>query len=640
MSAGNPRTAFRLTADDVYPSAAILSAQVSPDGARIGYLYQALKEVTVENEETRTRALADLHLVPIEGGPAQPVFGHAEAITAVAWRPGSASTLAVYRAAAPSLTIHELGNPAGRVIFRQKLHLPRLDRGDDDLSGLRWSPDGSRLLVAIREETEVHLIELAADGGRWRRLLTTPGVPVSWDWSPDGARIVTLVSRLESTTADLLLIDVATGESRSLGEERHLQYRMPLARWTPTGGLIVRSNRSGWSKLWAVDPESGSARPISDGECDEGAFQIAADGRIVASSTRAQAGLGVDLWLFDESGSTPPRRLTDHTGVNAPLGWAGEDRIVYWHAGGQGELDLWVHALADASRAPRTATTPLALTAKVRPPAEIVIPTATGALTGLLHRPAGAVEGDRFPGVIWVHGGPASTVRPTWSAMAGFCSLLANEGFIVLNVNYRGSTGHGVEHMNAVAGEGVGKHDLADVIAAAEYLRASPEVDAARGVGIAGRSWGGYLTLLALTTAPEVFSCGFAGAAVSDWAIQQAETDVRSYDYWLLGGWAYERPELVAARSPITHVEHLRVPLLVTHGEADPNVPPGQMRTFVERALAAGKNVEAHWYPHEVHVHQIRRSQQDELDRMARFFRRWLQAWDFVDNPSRGQISY
>lgn len=224
--------------------------------------------------------------------------------------------------------------------------------------------------------------------------------------------------------------------------------------------------------------------------------------------------------------------------------------------------------------------------------------------------------------------------------MAGFCTLLANEGFIVLNVNYRGSTAHGVDHMNAISGDGVGKHDLADLIAGADYLRSHAEVDAARGIGIAGRSWGGYLTLMGLTTAPDVFSCGFAGAAIGDWAVQQAEGDVRYYDYWLLGGWAYDRPDLVAERSPITHVDALRAPLLVTHGEADTNVPPGQMRTFVERARCSGKTVDAHFYPHEGHILQIRRNQQDELDRMVRFFRRWLSPWNFVDNPSGNQVTY
>jgi dipeptidyl aminopeptidase/acylaminoacyl peptidase len=639
MSAGHSPAAVRLTAADVYPSAGILGARVSPDGSQIGLVYRSFREVSLDGEELRTRALADLQLIPADGGPARPVFGSGETITSVAWSPLSASTLAVYRDEAPSLTIHELGDPAGRVIFRQTLHRPGLEHGDDDLGEPRWSPDGSRLLVAVREEREAHLIELAADGGRWRRLLTTPGAPVSWDWSPDGARIVALVSRQEATTADLLVIDVASGERRLLGEERHLQYREPVARWSPSGGLVVRSNRSGWSKLWAVDPESGAARPISEGAWDEGAFQIAADGRIVATSNREQDGLGNDLWLFDETGATGPQRLTRHPGVNAPIGWAGDDRIVYWHADGRGESDLWVQSCSGATRTQMTATAPLATMAKIRAPEEIVISTEAGPLTGLLHRPAGAAEGERFPGVVWVHGGPASAVRPVWSAGAGFCHLLANEGFLVLNVNFRGSTEHGVDHMNAVSGEGVGANDLADVTAAGEYLRGLTEIDAARGVGIAGRSWGGYLTLMALTTAPDVFACGFAGAAVSDWAIQQAEGDVRYYDYWLLGGWAYNRPDLVAARSPITHVEGLRAPLLVTHGEADPNVPPGQMRTFVERALAAGKQVDAHWYPHEGHVLALRDNQQDELERMVRFFRRWLHPWDFVDNPSGGQVT-
>ena len=107
--------------------------------------------------------------------------------------------------------------------------------------------------------------------------------------------------------------------------------------------------------------------------------------------------------------------------------------------------------------------------------------------------------------------------------------------------NFRGSTGFGLAHMDAVFGDGCGVADLADCEAAARHLLATcgAELDASRGCAIAGHSWGGFVVLRALTSSlpasalngleggPPLFSCGIASAAISDWFAQQRHTEVR-----------------------------------------------------------------------------------------------------------------
>ena len=224
---------------------------------------------------------------------------------------------------------------------------------------------------------------------------------------------------------------------------------------------------------------------------------------------------------------------------------------------------------------------------KLRPPEEVVLTGAEGQrVHALVYLPAGHQEGQRHPPIVWVRGGPTGFSRFDYAPLL---SWLANEGFLVVTPNYRGSTGHGVAFMEAVAGEGLGQNDLADVLAAAEYSRTHPNADPRRGVGVGGRSWGGYLTLMAVTRAPEVFSCAVAGAAISDWAVQQAQTETRAYDRWLVGGWLYEQEARARDRSPVTHAGRITAPLLVYHGEADLNVPFAQIGPFVERARQAGR---------------------------------------------------
>ena len=96
--------------------------------------------------------------------------------------------------------------------------------------------------------------------------------------------------------------------------------------------------------------------------------------------------------------------------------------------------------------------------------------------------------------------------------------------------NFRGSTGFGLAHMDAALGDGCGVVDLADCVACARHVAALDGVDAARGVAVAGHSWGGYLALRALTDARarDAFSCGVSCAGISDWFVQQRHTEVRA----------------------------------------------------------------------------------------------------------------
>ncbi|HEX2324657.1 MAG TPA: prolyl oligopeptidase family serine peptidase, partial [Chloroflexota bacterium] len=461
----------------------------------------------------------------------------------------------------------------------------------------------------------------------------------------------------------------------------------PLAAWSPDPAgpprLVFRSNRSGWAKLWTatfrdLEGERSSARqagaeglgegedqegqaasgfevqPLTAGAWDDYAFRLAPDGqRVVFASRAEQDGSADDLWTVPLSGG-PPTRLTNQGGVNVPYGWAPDGRVLYWHSSPTEPGDLWAISTeppaltgpgapsaasegAGAGGARRlTWSAPAEVERKLRPPEEAVLTGAEGQrVHALVYLPAGHQEGQRHPPIVWVRGGPTGFSRFDYAPLL---SWLANEGFLVVTPNYRGSTGHGVEFMAAVAGEGLGQNDLADVLAAAEYARGHPCADPQRGVGVGGRSWGGYLTLMAVTRAPEVFSCAVAGAAISDWTVQQAQTETRAYDRWLVGGWLYEQEARARDRSPVTHAGQITAPLLVYHGEADLNVPFAQIGPFVERARQAGAAVELVTYPLEGHGNALPQNQRDVLEKTRAFFRRHLQPWNFRDNPTAGQV--
>jgi dipeptidyl aminopeptidase/acylaminoacyl peptidase len=442
---------------------------------------------------------------------------------------------------------------------------------------------------------------------------------------------------------DVRLLDLKSGRDCLLAREDHFEYQKPVAAWAQRGkSIITRSNSSGWSKLWVIDPGNGSAQQLTTGEWDDYAFRLAPDGqRIVFASRAEQQSSSDDLWLCSIEGDDEgkqPRRLTDQRGINVPLAWLRDNRVYYWHSSPTEPGDLWVVSAKGGAPTQLTWSAPLDLERKLREPEEVMIQGDDGTrIPALMYLPVYYQKDERYPAIVWIHGGPTAVSRYTFAPTHNW---LANQGYVVIVPNYRGSIGYGVEYMLGVSGDGLGKNDLKDVLSAATYVRTRPEVDLSRGIGVGGRSWGGYLTLMAVTQAPEMFSCAVAGAAIADWRIQQSQTEVRYYDRWLVGGWVYEQAERAWDRSPISSAERVKTPLLVYHGEEDRDVPFAQIGPFVEEARRTGTTVEYVTYPAEGHSNRLPNNQEDVLTRTADFFHRYLHPWNLRDNPAANQTPY
>lgn len=628
----------QLSVHDVHPRQAISGWQLSPDGGQFAFVHRRdeLAEEVIAHGQRRIKvtSLADLCLLPSDGGYPRPLTSSGDFSTPAVWSPDG-QWLAFARAG--ELQVMPATGGEGRALYRGPLFQPPLyDPGDAALGLPRWSPAGNAILFATREghRTTLHLV--SNDGRLQREILAVEGTIVSWDWSPDGRRVVVVTRGEDGWTGDVRVLDVETGAARVLCTEEHYEYRKPVAAWAPDESrIVIRSNRSGWAKLWLASPESVEQQPLTQGDWDDYAFRFSPDGAQIVYACRAeQGGSGDDLWILSLAGGTP-RRLTEHDGINAPVAWSPAGRIFYWHSSPTEPGDLWSVEASGGEPRRLTWSAPLGLSGKLRAPEEVVITNDDGTnIPALIYLPARHREGQRYPAIVWVHGGPTGVSRRDF---APHNNWLANQGYVVLVPNFRGSVGYGVPHMAAVSGDGVGKHDLGDVLATGQYAKTLPYVDLARGVGIGGRSWGGYLTLMAATKAPNAFSCAVAGAAISDWRIQQAQTEVRGYDHWLVGGWVYEHPDRVHDRSPVNFAGQIAAPLLVYHGEEDHDVPYPQIVQFVEQARRAGAALDWVSYPAEGHGNRKRENRQDVLDRTARFFRRHLHPWDFRENPSGGQ---
>jgi dienelactone hydrolase len=205
---------------------------------------------------------------------------------------------------------------------------------------------------------------------------------------------------------------------------------------------------------------------------------------------------------------------------------------------------------------------------------------------GFLAAPAGTGP---HPTVMLVHGGPHHHDADSFSPEV---QAWVDHGWAVALVNYRGSTGYGKAWQDVLEGD-PGRPEVEDVVAGRDDLIARGVADPDR-VVIAGASWGGYLTLQAIGTVPDGWRAALAVVPVADYVSAYADEaeGLQALDRTLFGGSPEEKPELFAERSPITHADQVKVPVLLMVGENDTRCPLPQVLNYADRLTELGKEFE------------------------------------------------
>jgi dipeptidyl-peptidase-4 len=222
-----------------------------------------------------------------------------------------------------------------------------------------------------------------------------------------------------------------------------------------------------------------------------------------------------------------------------------------------------------------------------------------------LLKPADFDPGRRYPVVVSIYGGPhGQTVTNSFTSTSAFEHLLASRGFLVWSLDNRGMAARGTAFESAVHRD-LGRVELEDQLAGIEHLKSLPYVDAAR-IGITGGSYGGYMTLYALTRAPGVFRSGVAISSVTDWTLYDSIYTERYM------GSPEGNPEGYASSSPLKKAAQLDADLLLIHGSADDNVHLSNTLAFVAELIKAGKPYSLLVHPRQMHGFRSRE------DRVAR----------------------
>ena len=227
----------------------------------------------------------------------------------------------------------------------------------------------------------------------------------------------------------------------------------------------------------------------------------------------------------------------------------------------------------------------------------------------------------RYPMVVSVHGGPGSAKLPAWPGVGLEPALLSELGYFVLYPNPRGSFGAGEAFTRANVKD-FGGGDLRDILTGVEKVAGTLPVDKGR-VGITGWSYGGYMTMFAVTQT-NLFRAAVAGAGIANWQSYYGENAI---DQWMLpffGASVYDDPAVYAKSSPITFIKNVKTPTLVLVGDRDGECPAPQSYEFWHALKTLGVKTDLVVYPNEGHHLRLPEHQRDVNRRMVEWFEKYL----------------
>jgi dipeptidyl aminopeptidase/acylaminoacyl peptidase len=497
-----------------------------------------------------------------------------------------------------------------------------------------WSPDGARLSFMSDRGDHQFIGVYDVDANALRYLDPSTDLDSQPAWSPDSRSVAYIRepshgggrmygARRADEPWSIRMADAITGQGREVWKAHEGQgsvFREVSAEnqllWAAGGRLVFPWEGDGWTHLYSVSVEGGPAAALTPGDFEVEDIALGADHREVVFNSNEGDIERRHVWKVAAAGGKPVP-LTSGQGIEwAPVETSDGKAIAFFQSDAQhpghpailiGKQEKDVDSAAIPSGFPvQHMITPEAVTF-----------ASSDGLTihGQLFLPPNRQA--RAPAVIFFHGGSRRQMLLGWHYMYYYNNAyalnqyLANRGYIVLSVNYRSGIGYGLNFREALSYGGTGASEYNDVQAAANYLRARNDVDAAR-VGVWGGSYGGYLTALALARNSDIFRAGVDFHGVHDWA---KEWELRPTD---------PAAKLAFESSPMAFVDGWRSPVLLIHGDDDRNVQFGQTVVLTDALRKRKVEFEDLIFPDEIHDFLLFRHWREGYEAAARFLDRHL----------------
>jgi dipeptidyl aminopeptidase/acylaminoacyl peptidase len=491
-----------------------------------------------------------------------------------------------------------------------------------------WSPDGRYLAYIVKPKTSsVFEIDVYDTLMREVKHLTsgTPADKMNFGpiWSKDGKWIAYTQQQAKGTDSNVFLAEVATSKSALLSP--HNGEKLYAANDISPDGrhvLITSNAANGYDNVGVLEVATKKIQWLTQDKWEINGGEFSPDGKLVTWTANLDG--NTDIYFHDRnSGKTTALPLPK--GVNAPAGSQSAftrdgSRLLYFHNGPSSPSDLWVYTLAGGKSHQVTQS----LVAGVRSeemvePYLVHYPSRDGkwTISAFVYMPYNLPQQPLSPAIVYVHGGPTSQ---TVNSFNRFVQHIVNQGYIVIAPNYRGSTGYGKEFQQANLFD-MGGGDLQDVLAAADWIQKTGYVDPKKLI-LMGGSYGGYMTMMGVTKAPEVWAAGIPIVPFVNWftEIKNEDPVLQQSDLATMGD-LEKNKSLYEDRSPINFIEQVKAPLLLLAGGNDPRCPKTEAQQVVDAIKKRGGVAEYKVYENEGHGFARVENQIDAYKRASDFLK-------------------
>jgi dipeptidyl aminopeptidase/acylaminoacyl peptidase len=473
------------------------------------------------------------------------------------------------------------------------------------------------------------------DGNGSAEAAKSAGRDVRWMMpvlSRDGKYAAASVRAADNKDRWIVSIDPESGKSRVLEHTHDDAWIREAGRGFGTSPVefldddrrvYFLSERDGWMHLYTADVSqpTGTAKQLTEGTFEIDNADLSGDGKTFYVTSTEQHSGERHVYSMPVDGGTRTR-LTSMTGSNEGEVSPDGAMVGLVHSYSTRPPEVYLMPNRAGAAVAQVTTTPVEAWRRFKwiDPQLVTFAARDGArVSARVFRPEmiGAKPDPRKPGVVFVHGaGYLQNAHKYWSTYYRefmFHNLLASRGYVVLDVDYRASAGYGRDWRTAIYRHMGGK-DLEDVVDGAKYLVASQGVSPRR-IGVYGGSYGGFITLMAMFTTPDVFAAGAALRPVTDWAHYN-----HGYTSNILNI-PQEDAEAYRRSSPIYFAEGLKGALLICHGMVDTNVFFQDTARLVQRLIELRKeNWSVAPYPVENHSFEEATSWADEYKRILQLF--------------------
>jgi dipeptidyl aminopeptidase/acylaminoacyl peptidase len=491
-----------------------------------------------------------------------------------------------------------------------------------------WSPDGRYLAYMVKPKTSsVFEIDVYDTLLRDTRHLTT-GTPkdkmnVGPVWSKQGSYIVYTQQQAKGTDSNVFLAEVATGKSTLLTPHNGEQL-YTANDFSPDGRfLLITSNAAnGYDNVGLLDIRSKKINWLTRDKWEISGGHFSPEGKSVTWTANVEG--NTDIYLHDlGTGKTSvlplPQGVNSLGGAESPFTRDGA-RLLYYHNGPNAPSDVWVYSLADGKSHQVTQSLIAGMRAEdMVEPFLVHYPSRDSkwTISAFVYVPFNMQRNGTNASIVYVHGGPTSQ---TVNSFNRFIQHMVNQGYMVIAPNYRGSTGYGKEFQQANLFD-MGGGDLQDVLAAADFIKQTGFLDPKK-IVLMGASYGGYLTMMGVTKAPDVWAAGVPIVPFVNYftEIENEDPVLREMDLATMGD-PVKNKALFEDRSPIFFIDQIKAPLLLLAGGHDPRCPKEEAQQVVDAVKKRGGVAEYKVYENEGHGFSRRENQIDAYQRVADFLK-------------------